>query len=665
MAPRPRLQTTTPVTVASPFSVSSGYGVTGEYLALGLARSGASVRAIPLGMSPEGLSDELIAMTRNDSPATSDEPVVFHSWPTRDLELFKHRQNLFISTMFEANRLPPSWVAPLQQARAVIVPSTFVADTCRASGVTRPVVVVPLGADPDIYPWQPREEREGLVTLIVAPVDDRKHTKLGIAAWKAAFAGDPAARLVIKTAYGYHNYDPDDPRISYVDRIEPTRGICDWYRGADVLLALGNEGFGLPMVEAMSTGLPVIALDAEGQADACRDASGMVLPVAAAGMEPHLDHAGGVVGFRSVPDSGAVEAHLRWVDEHRSEAREMGRAASAWTIANRSIWSVGPAAIDVIQNASGGTHRRIPSRTLWVTTAGTPCGIAAFTERLQANVPSVRLTARQPGDDVTGVVHIQHEPSIFNAEDLERFTARARARGVAIAITEHSVEQHPSVWERNASALVAATSAGAATLRARWPATPVVHIPLGCETWRFPRKSKRGRTVGFFGFHGGYKGRARLAAALRQVRGCDVVMYGYGPNAQDTSTDWPAEVPVRWHTDWLPLAEVAAGLAAQADMLVYHYDEFSHYSASSAVLLGLSTGVPVLTSDTAWFQDHGAAVHRAGRDSAGLADGLERLLEDDDLRERTTSAARDYCIAHSWSRTAARHVELWNSLKTV
>ena len=165
----------------------------------------------------------------------------------------------------------------------VIVPSTFVADTCRASGVTRPVVVVPLGADPDVYHWQPREDRPGLVSLIVAPVDGRKHTRLAIAAWKEAFAGDPDARLIIKTTYGYHNYVPDDPRISYVDRAEPTRGIAAWYRRADILLALGNEGFGLPMVEGMATGLPVVALDAEGQADVCRDARGLLFGVPAAG----------------------------------------------------------------------------------------------------------------------------------------------------------------------------------------------------------------------------------------------------------------------------------------------------------------------------------------------------------------------------------------------
>ncbi|MCU1424073.1 MAG: Spore coat polysaccharide biosynthesis protein SpsA, partial [Microbacteriaceae bacterium] len=86
---------------------------------------------------------------------------------------------------------------------------------------------------------------------------------------------------------------------------------------------------------------------------------------------------------------------------------------------------------------------------------------------------------------------------------------------------------------------------------------------------------------------------------------------------------------------------------------------------SSAVLLGLSTGVPVITSDTPWFEDLGAAVYRAGRGTADLVAGLERLFDDDALRDRTTTAARAYCADNSWSRIAARHVDLWNSLTNV
>src|SRR6266487_5559122 len=113
---------------------------------------------------------------------------------------------------------------------------------------------LPEGVDPEIYHLEDRPPRAGLTTLMVAPVDDRKHVLKGVAAWKKVFGNDPEARLIIKTSYNYRNYTPDDVRISYIDRAEKTRGIAHWYRQADVLLALGNEGFGLPLVEGMATG---------------------------------------------------------------------------------------------------------------------------------------------------------------------------------------------------------------------------------------------------------------------------------------------------------------------------------------------------------------------------------------------------------------------------
>ena len=653
------------ISVAAAFEVHSGYGSSAEYLSLSMARAGSAVHAIPLGLLPEGLSNELMGMV-NRKPASPDQPTIYHSWIRRDIEPFRDGRELFISTMWEANRFPAAWVPTLQEARAVIVPSTFVAESCRASGVTRPVVVVPLGIDPDIYCYQPRPQREGLVTLIVAPVDERKHTHLAIEAWKTAFAGDPAARLVIKTTYGYHNYVPDDPRITYVDRVETTRGIVDYYRAADILLALGSEGFGMPLVEGLATGLAVVALDAEGQSDACRDAGERVFAVPAAGRELHDSHILGPAGYRSTPHFDTVVRHLRWIDGHRDEARQIGRDASSWAVVNRNIWSFGAGVLDVIGRTSARTRRTVPARTLWVTTLGTPCGIADTTARLQRNLPSVRLTATEPPGSATGVVHVEYEPSILDERQLERFAAQARERGVAVVVTEHSVFDRPAGWERTVRALVSHTSAGAELLRRRNPNTRVEVIPLGCETWSFPRKQTRGQTIGCFGFPGPHKGLSRLAAAARLVPGAEIILFAAhsGPTPTDL-VDWPSDVTLHWERTWLPLGAIAARLAAESDVIALPYDEVAHRSASSAALVALSTGVPVLTSDTTWFADLGSAVVRVGDGADRMADGLRHLFNDDRLRQETVTAAREYCHADSWSRVAARHVDLWNSFESV
>ena len=236
--------------------------------------------------------------------------MLYASWMRPDLDCFS-RTELYLRSMFEASRLPAGWASRLNLARALIAPTPFVADVFRASGVTVPVEVVPDGIDPAAYPCLDRPGREGVTTLIVSAVynrlydlpgiADRKHLPEAIAAWQQAFDGDAAARLILKCRFGRREDFPADPRIILVAEEETTRGIAHWYQQADVLLALGNEGFGLPLIEGMATGLPVIALASEGQAAVCREAGGLVLAVPAARWERHLHEGREPCGVRGVP----------------------------------------------------------------------------------------------------------------------------------------------------------------------------------------------------------------------------------------------------------------------------------------------------------------------------------------------------------------------------
>ena len=145
--------------------------------------------------------------------------------------------------------------------------------------------------------------RAGLTTLIVAHRRRAQALREGIAAWKLAFAGDPRRPADHQGPLPLRQLPPDDPRIRFVDANEPSRGIAHWYREADVLLALGNEGFGLPLVEGMATGLPVVALDSEGQCDVCRDAGDLVLRRPAGPLASRTDDPrSGRRGVRGVPD---------------------------------------------------------------------------------------------------------------------------------------------------------------------------------------------------------------------------------------------------------------------------------------------------------------------------------------------------------------------------
>ena len=112
--------------------------------------------------------------------------------------------------------------------------------------------------------------------------------------------------------------------------------------------------------------------------------------------------------------------------------------------------------------------------------------------------------------------------------------------------------------------------------------------------------------------------------------------------------------------DFLPADEIARRLAAEADMLVYWYEGVPFVASSAAARIGLATGVPVLASPTSWFSDLTAVTYQPD----DLTQGIQRLLDDTDLRDQLTEGAREFCHAHSWERMAARHVALWQAAES-
>jgi glycosyltransferase involved in cell wall biosynthesis len=650
------------LTVAAQYNVSTGYGSMAEYLVLGMARAGATVNAVPLDLQLEGLTQEFKEILQRSKPGFKrDTPVLYFSWPRSDLQRFRAASDLFINTMWESDQLPAGWAEQLNYARAVIVPTRFVAQVFRNSGVTVPIEVIKQGIDPDIYHYEERPAHSQLTTLIVGPVDNRKNTLTAIAAWEQAFAGDNEARLIIKTNYGYHNYTPGDPRIQYIDVNETTRGIAHWYRQADILLALGNEGFGLPLVEGMATGLPVIALSSEGQADVAEDARGLLLTVQPTTWEVDNRSPFGPSGLRGVPGIEDVASHLRWIATHRDEAREMGLAASYWAQQQRNIWTMGLAALEVMERYVQPPKplRRVP--TVWVPSWRTPCGIAEYTAHLTQAMQSVRITRDQPDMQGARILHIQHEMSLFNDNVLTNSIQQARHAGVPVILTEHTVDSEVRAWERDTNVLVTLSQRGTDMLRSRWPDKKVEYIPLGCPTWFPPRKSTRGRVIGVFGFLQKHKGFWRLPDVLRALPGTELLMFSYATSPA-TERDWmeaTAGLPVRRVGEFLPIDEIARCLAAEADILVFWYDQIMHASASYAARIGLATGVPMLVSPTNWFLDMRDVTYQPDN----LVEGVQRLLDDTSLREQLTARAQAYCHEHSWSRIAERHLALWRTLE--
>jgi glycosyltransferase involved in cell wall biosynthesis len=610
------------VSLGSSFHAWDGYGLMAEYLALGMQRAGAAVGLLALGVDYAGLSDDLRVMLAS-SRRSPDAPAVWLAPPQGAAEAFPGSSDLFINTMWESDVLPPGWVEPLNQVRAVIVPTRYVAEVCRRSGVVAPVEVVPQGVDPELYPWLDRPERDGLTTLLVGTLVRRKHVAEAVAAWQRAFPEDPEARLILKGKLGVP-FPVDDPRIQVITETERGRGVGHWYAKADVLLALGNEGFGLPLVEGMASGLPVIALSSEGQGDVCEDAGPLVLDVPPARWEPCDDTPYGSVGVRGVPDVAATAERLRWVADHRDEARELGREASAWAHRHRNVWDKGPAVLEVMEHRMRRPRPLRRLRTLWQLDSAS---LRPYVSALAAGLGPVRIVTDPPQVGGVRLLHVQH-PGDPDADSVAtgRIVETAMSH-VPVVVTEHSVVPRIGPWERDAAVLVATTDADARALRLRWPDKWVECIHYGCPPALPPRSARGRRSVAIIG---------ELASAERAAR--------------------QARRPVvRLTPGQVSQVELTSLLARDCELVVFADTARARIDLGAA----LASGVPVVAADGSQLADLDGAVLHTG----DVADDTARALDDLELRRELSSRARDYCHQHSWDRIAQRHLELWTALE--
>jgi glycosyltransferase involved in cell wall biosynthesis len=242
--------------------------------------------------------------------------------------------------MYESDTLPPGWADALNRCQHIITPTTFCEQLFRAEGVRVPITIIPAGTNPAYHPIlrksvNPRGKNvnPGITTLIVGTLNSRKNWDLGVEAWQRV-AG-PDDRLILKTNRRHTDYRPDDPRITV--HTDPTDGdLMAWYGKADLLLAIGSEGYGLPLYEAMATGLPCIVGDYAGHHDAVADGA-PVLSVPSGGMRDNINpHVPNQVGRCHYPDVDALSEQIALLSGDAELRQRLGRASRQWVKQHRS-----------------------------------------------------------------------------------------------------------------------------------------------------------------------------------------------------------------------------------------------------------------------------------------------------------------------------------------
>lgn len=245
-------------------------------------------------------------------------------------------------TMLEVDGLPAEWVRQANLMDEVWVPSTFNERTFRDSGVRVPIRVMPLGVDTAYFSPRIRSVKpeEGFTFLSVFEWGERKAPEVLLRAFSDEFSAGEPVRLICKA----NNFDPSFTIRDEVAKLNlrPNGGriviaenqilqqyeLGVLYRSADCfVLPTRGEGWGMPILEAMACGLPVIATNWSSQADFMTESNSLRLEVEslvpAVAKCPYYD------GFRwAQPSYEHLRALMRWVYEHQAEARAIGDRAA-------------------------------------------------------------------------------------------------------------------------------------------------------------------------------------------------------------------------------------------------------------------------------------------------------------------------------------------------
>lgn len=259
---------------------------------------------------------------------------------------FKPTGKKFGYFIFEYTIIPKSRVDILNTLDGVCTASQWGADVLKKNGVTAPLYVVPGGVDSKIFNSSTRNlDSKRFKFLHMGKAENRKGTSLVIKAFNEAFQGDRRVRLSLFIDNPHlRAFDAD----MFLSELQKDLGLGHPITNIDVrhfeqdivsiynthhaaVFASKAEGIGLPIVEAMASGLPTIVPFNTGITQYATEQNAILLKGEDLEEEPIFDlnffaNKGGF-GTWMAPKVSALADRMKWVHANYDKAQEIGRVA--------------------------------------------------------------------------------------------------------------------------------------------------------------------------------------------------------------------------------------------------------------------------------------------------------------------------------------------------
>lgn len=669
----------------------------------------------------------MIELSTRAAPDHGNEVIISHHYPVVIPEgTYRLRMALFF---WEESAIPEHTVKLLaKNFDAIISPARTVTNALLDSGLSIPVATIGQPVDIERYAALASVRRprgREIRFLHISSCFKRKGIDVLLEAWAKAFTSADPVCLVIKTFPNPHNdveqqlkrltdRYPDLARVEIVNRDVEQQELLQFYANADVMvLPSRGEGYNLPALEAMASGLPLIVTGHGGQRDFCSE------------------HEARLVSYRFAPSGSHVsEHHSLWVepdiDDLAAALLEQADPEQAVVIEDRRQRALLAAAresdktvwlhryIAMVENLLNASNRET-ARVAWISTWGVQCGIAQYSHYLiehfspaaqreltvicdhrtapslpsltryiptwaVENVPKVDSIFDAIEEIEAEAVVIQHQDGLLSWDQLGRLALDDRLIGKVSIIILHNannmVRADPEelitllkglgkfsrVLVHNVADMNFLLSMGLKQNVGLFP-----HGAFARDQAPWPRRfgPQDGPIIGCHGFffrHKGIDKLIRAAALLRQewpnlrLRLINAKFPGGGQDAYISECEALVRSlgmydVIEWHQEFMPIEQVNS-LLSECDIIALPYDESSD-SASGAVRVSLASMVPLVATRVKIFAELGeAAAWADNNEPEVLADVIASLLRSPEKRRTVQARMHEWLSAHDWSRVA-------------
>jgi len=618
---------------------------------------------------------------------------------------------------WEESGFPQDWVDNFNNSLQMMTClSKHVEKVMIDNGVRVPMVTSGCGVDH----WE-RIQPDPTFEIVVRPFKflhvsscfPRKGVDVLLEAFEAAFTSDDNVTLIIKTFHNPHNEllqkleqararNPRFPDVVPIITDLSEGELKALYQQCDVMVCPSfAEGYGVPLAEALLSGIPVITTAWGGQNDFCNAGNSWLVDY---NFERAATHFGVWATAWAKVDTQSLKSAL--LDAYSSSPGQRAAMAARGRaqLMEDHKWA------DVVERLSAATavlpalnDKPLP-RIGWISTWNDKCGIAIHSEHLvsamKADVvvfaplntapifdhdESIRVWKKGKSesklveilDHTIGsemdifVIHFNN--TFFDHKDLHNFIARAKALDKKIVIFLHSTIDQAETWPPEEFHLahiiptlamcdrILVHSIDDLNRMKNWGLVDNVALfPLGVLSWPDEALSPSDDglpSIATYGFALPHKGLPQILEAIRILNDRGHPVRWKMVNAKhpaSVSADLLADITdkaaragishlIEMHNDFLSDQD-SIKLVSSADLIVFPYQGTAE-SASAAVRYGLAARRPVAVTPLAIFSDlQDAAFVFSGTSPKSLADGIEEFL--------ASIAAQDDRVGHINFRAA-------------